>query len=340
MKLGVICEPRVNSHYRAIIPLRALERRGHTVVRPAQLDQDVPMRELLSCDLVHCYRRSERLRDVRKLSERGVAISFDNDDDHAAAEMSEVGTGLKGHLSNQRFSASLMRAAKFADLTTTPSPVLADQYRSAGAREVAVIENHLARDTFGFGSKAKHQDIVVGWIAGLEHKFDLARIPIADALSRLLDAHPNLRVVTVGVPIPLRSDRYKHITEIEYRDILKFTGGLDIGIAPLADTAFNRSRSNVKLKEYSSGATAWLASPVGPYRELGEDQGGLLVGDDEWYKALDELVSSSRKRKRLSRKALKWAKSQTIDHFASTWESCFAAAIERAQKRMGHSHTT
>jgi glycosyltransferase involved in cell wall biosynthesis len=314
--------------------MRALESRGHTVVWPAQIGTDTPLRELFNCDLVHSYRRSERIGDFRKLSERGVAVSFDNDDNFAASEFSEKGQGLQGHLFNKRVFASMMQVAKMADLTTTPSPVLADTYRSAGAREVAVIENHLDRNMFGFGSKSKHAGVVVGWIAGGEHAVDLERIGITDALTRLLDVHPDLRVRTVGVRLPLRSERYEHVAEIEFREILKFTGEIDIGIAPLSDTVFNRSRSSAKLKEYSSGGTAWLASPVGPYLGLDAKQGGRLVGDDEWFTALDELISHPRKRKRLARNALKWAKSQTIDHFASTWESSFTSAIERAQGRM------
>lgn len=334
MKLGVIYEPGApNAHYRATIPMRALERRGHEIVWPTKVDE-VPMQEFLSCDLVHCYRRMDRLADLRKLSARGVAISFDNDDNFAAAEVGGAGRrGLDGYRYNNAVFRGVLEAAKLADLTTTPNELLAERYRAAGAENVAVIENHLEREAFGFGARSRHDGVVVGWVAGSEHKLDLERIPIAPAVKRLLRAHPELRLLTVGVRLPLQEERYEHIPEVDFRDLLKVTGRMDIGLAPLADTAFNRSRSNVKLKEYGAGGAMWLASPVGPYRCLGERQGGLLVSDEDWLPALDALIRDGRRRRRLARRARKWARAQTIGRHVQAWETSFQEAIERARLR-------
>jgi glycosyltransferase involved in cell wall biosynthesis len=333
MRLGVIYEPMApNAYYRAVFPMRALEQRGHTVVWPTEVHQ-VPLSEFSGCDLVHCYRRTDRLGDLRTLSSRGVAISFDNDDNYSAAEVGYSTSGLDGLRQNKALFREMLKAARLADLTTTPSELLAERYRAEGARNVAVIHNHLQPGVFGFGSKSKHGGVVVGWVAGREHKDDLQRIPIADALAQLLELHPDVRILTVGVSLPIRSERYEHITSVPFPDILKITGRMDIGIAPLADTAFNRCRSNVKLKEYASGGTCWLASPVGPYREADESQGGMLVADQEWLPAMDALVSNRRRRKRLAKRALAWARTQTLDHHAHLWEAAFLDAIERARQR-------
>jgi len=338
MRLGVIWEPqKVNAIYRALLPMKALGERGHEVLWPPGEDTGAPMRELSRCDLVHCFRSFARYDDLERLSRRGVAISFDNDDDFSASDVSltdgKMSTGLRGRRSNQEKARSIAKAVRLSDLATTPSPVLAESYRALGARHVAVIENHLERTMVGFGYRAKHEGIVVGWVAGSEHAADLAVLPFVDALARLLDRHAQLRVISIGVRLPLRSARYEHREGVLYNEILRATGGIDIGIAPLADTRFNRARSSVKLKEYASGGAAWLASPVGPYRELGEHEGGRLVADDGWYEALDQLILSGRQRKRLARRALRWAKAQTIDHLAHIWESEFEGAIERAGTR-------
>lgn len=105
----------------------------------------------------------------------------------------------------------------------------------------------------------------------------------------------------------------------------------DIGIAPLADTPFNRARSNVKLKEYAALGIPWLASPVGPYAGLGTEQGGRLVGDGEWEEALRSLIRHPLRRRRLAEAARSWAATQTIETAAPLWEATFEEAVRRTR---------
>ncbi len=329
MKLGIICESTVNSYYRALFPARALARRGHTVVWPEN-NVDVPLASLLTCDLVHCYRRMDRLDDLRKLGRYGVAISFDNDDNYAVAEVSNGGKGVEGRRYNRQLARMTVAAAKLADVTTTTRVPLAEYYRAEGVEHVTVIGNHLEPDVFAAPARAKHDGVVLGWVAEREHVVDRERLPIVPALSELLASCPELRVVSVGLRLPIGSERYEHIESAPFLELLKTVGTFDIGIAPLADTEFNRSRSDVKLKEYSTAGAAWLASPVGPYQDLGEAEGGLLVPDDQWVEKARELIDNARKRRRLTKRALRWAKEQAIDRKAHLWESAFAEAIGRA----------
>jgi hypothetical protein len=329
MKIGIICESTANSYYRALFPMRALQSRGHTVLWPDGI-HDIPMGSLASCDLVHCYRRIDRISDLRKLAQFGVAISFDNDDDYATAQVSHGGTGHEGHRFNNQMARLIAAAASTAHVTTTTCAPLAERFRTAGVENVRVIGNHLDTGMAGFGTSIKHDGVVPGWVADREHRVDLERLPIASALETLVQANPDLRVVSVGLRLPIRSDRYEHIESVPFPELLLTTRRFDIGIAPLADIAFNRSRSDVKVKEYSSGGAAWLASPVGPYAGLGESQGGMLVSDGAWVDTAQELIGSARKRRRLAKRASRWAKEQTIDRHADLWESAFAEAIERA----------
>jgi glycosyltransferase involved in cell wall biosynthesis len=340
VKLGFILEPRAsNSYYRVISPMRALERRGHEVIWPPRAEEDAPLRALLGCDLVHCYRRLDRFPALKELSSRGVAISFDNDDYLAAVDVSSTDSGgrisgAKGRLQNIRKFNDILKIARAADLATTPSEALAARYRAAGAENVTVIENYLDRDTMpGFGVQVRHAGIVIGWIAAIEHEADIPHLTIVDALERLLDRHADLRVLTVGSRLPLSSDRYEYLKPVPFDELVDISRRMDIGIAPLADTDFNRARSNIKLKEYAAGGAVWVASAVGPYRQMCRGQGGRLVEDENWFDALDGLIRSRFKRRRLAREALRWARSQTIDKHAAIWEEALAAAIDRAQAR-------
>jgi glycosyltransferase involved in cell wall biosynthesis len=340
VKLGFILEPEAaNSLYRVIFPMRALERRGHSVLWPANLQRDLPLAGLLDCDLVHCFRRPDRAADLKRLAARGVAISVDNDDDLSATDVSSTSPnrsvrGARGRLENVKKFSDLLMLARHADLVTTPSPVLAGKYSDAGAQHVRVIENYLDEGWMhGYGQRTKHAGVVVGWVAAKEHERDLQEVSIVDAISRLLNRYSQLRVITIGSRLPLQSPRYEFRREVPFVDLTRVAGELDIGIAPIADTAFNRSRSNVKLKEYAAGGAAWLASNVGPYRGLGGRQGGHLVEGDRWFDALDSLISSPFARRRLSRRALRWARGQTIDSNAAVWEDAFEDAITRAHTR-------
>lgn len=335
MKLGFLITPDApaNSLYRVVFPMRALERRGHTVVWPPRFKQDAPLKALMSCDLVHCFRRDDRNADLKELARRGIAVSVDNDDDLGELD---VMPGVSRHQSRMAYTKKASRLAaqaREADLVTTPSAAIAAKYEQSGATNVVVIENYLDPDMAGLGGDHKHDGVVVGWVAAREHAPDVSALAIGKTMTRLLREHENLSVVTVGLKLDLRPERYRHIPPVRHEELLEAISRIDIGIAPLADNAFNRARSNVKLKEYGAVGAAWLASPVAPYLGLGEKQGGLLVKDDEWFDAIGNLIRSPMRRRRLARRALRWARSQTIDRQAARWESEFERAIELARAR-------
>jgi hypothetical protein len=333
VKIGIITEPTANGYYRAILPLRVLEQRGHTVLWPSD-SQDVPMRRLEQCDLVHCYRRLERLGDLNQLSQRGIAITFDNDDNYEAAETSEIGGGLAGHRYNRTMARAVRQAVRLADTTTTPSHLLAEKYAAAGARRVEIIPNRVTSEMPGFGGQRPRRGrIVVGWLAAREHDLDAERVPIVSALRQELANRNDLEVVSLGLRVAISSPRYTCVPEVRFVRLLTALARFDIGVAPLADTVFNRCRSDVKLREYAAARTAWLASPVGPYSGYGRHEGGVLVADTNWPQALHELITNARKRRALAARGLRWARREALERNALDWEQCFLAAVEHAYSR-------
>ncbi len=252
----------------------------------------------------------------------------------------------------------MKRMFRHIDVVTTPSAHLAERLESYGARNVVVIENHIP-SMFLEARRQPHEGVVVGWVAGTEHHLDVERLPIISVLERLLAERPEVRVMTFGVRLPLDPARYAHIEKVRLMEsetehfaqgrsplsvvategrgvslgkllpggLANYTAMFDIGIAPLADIALNRSRSNIKLKEYAAGGTPWLASPVGPYRGMGEKQGGRLVADDRWYEELLRLVDSARQRRKLAKNATKWVVGETLERNIGAWEQTLQAAM-------------
>jgi glycosyltransferase involved in cell wall biosynthesis len=77
----------------------------------------------------------------------------------------------------------------------------------------------------------------------------------------------------------------------------------DIGIAPLADTPFNRCKSAIKVLDYWALGLPVLASDRPVYRgALADGRGGWLLPDDEnaWFVALVRLVRDAQLRRWLS----------------------------------------
>jgi glycosyltransferase involved in cell wall biosynthesis len=79
--------------------------------------------------------------------------------------------------------------------------------------------------------------------------------------------------------------------------------GWDIGLAPLADTAFNRCKSAIKTLDYAALGLAVVASDVAAYRgSLADGTGGMLAANEPgaWYAALSRLVRDAELRRGLA----------------------------------------
>jgi hypothetical protein len=322
-----------NAYYRAMLPLRELERRGHRVLWPALHDED----ELLSgtprfdAFLMHHFFREEELELVRRLTGQGVTVVWDKDDDISATPRRVPAYKTYGGRRGVKhgFARSVELAAS-ASLMTTPSAHLAGRYRELGVEHVEVIENHVAPEDLA-RERPRHQGLVIGITAAGEHAEDFKALRIDRILQRLLRAHDGVRVVTVGWGHDLPASRHVHYPFVPIEELLATEREFDIGLAPLADTAFNRARSNVKLKEYAAAGAMWLASPVGPYVGMGEEEGGVLVADDDWYATLERFVLDYHARVRLTERARSWARQQSADRAVGQWETAIMRAVARTR---------
>lgn len=319
MRVAIVTSQRiVNSVYRAL-PLLQL-RGGGTAVEVDDEGAALVAGRLRGCDVVHVFRYHEReaRRAIRALRDAGSAIVWDNDDDLSSPN----------RLRSQQTHAQLVEMLALAHVVTTTSPVLAEQYRAWGAAEVHVVENYLP-DYYAAERPPRGPGLTVGWTAAAEHAYDLRALGIRDALARLLDAHPDVRVVSAGLQLGLPRERYAHTEVVQYQQLARYVGAFDVGIAPLADIPFNRAKSNVKVKEYAAMGVPWLASPTGPYAGLGERQGGRLVPDDRWYEELERLVRDERARRRLARRGARWGERQRLRRNMDGWERALRRALER-----------
>jgi glycosyltransferase involved in cell wall biosynthesis len=330
MRIGAAFEPTAAAYYRGLYPLEAMTRRGHSVVWPENDTGEARLTEFHDCDVIYVFRRSEEplRRALAKLAERGVGIVWDTDDDLSAIPRRSPNYKQIGALRGQKRFMETLRMARLADVMMATTETIRSKYEAAGdVGPIELFENYLPAKLKR--KRERHDGLIIGWIAGMEHTEDAIELGLRDTLAAVLESHPDARVESVGINLGL-ADRYVRHQSVHFNELPQHMARYDIGLAPIVDHPFNQARSNIKVKEYAASEVPWLASPRGPYQGLGEAQGGLLVADDAWGAALDELIRDARARKKLAKAGKGWAKTQTINRHADRFEGILKAAVASA----------
>ncbi len=287
MRLGAVGQDGANAYYRLLLPLMAMRERGHDVVHVVQeYKRVIDVRPLLGCDVVHIHRPALLYDDgevVTRLLEAGITVGFDEDDNvidmpHGLEEKTDQPWLPRA----RRNFELLLEHVSRVQLVTTPSDHLADRFEAAGAANVHVVDNYLP-GAFSRVAPQGHDGLVIGWHAGREHLVDAELLELVPMLERVLDKHPDVRVVTINIDLEMEHERYTCEEAMPIEALTRRLADFDIGIVPLADIPFNRGRSNVKAREYAAAGVPWLASPVGSYEGLGDEEGGRLVEAGDWF---------------------------------------------------------
>ena len=230
----------------------------------------------------------------------GKPVVYDTDDDFEATPPDHAFfphlTPLLPFIRN-----TIARAACVTVSTTALAAVYAGR-----ARQVRVLPNFLPDALWRLAVPPQRPVAAIGFAATPSHAADLARLtPALGALARQPDFTG--RFVFFGCPTP--PDFPAGATAIPFSaDYADYAArlprlGLSIGLAPLADTPFNRVKSAVKWQEYTAAGAVSVCADLPPYREVVEDgRTGLLVGPDpgDWVQAVARLVADAGLRRRLA----------------------------------------
>lgn len=313
-----------SSSYRAFQPLTELARRGHLIatyteeahLTPSDEDLEVILEDF-DVAFIGRYTQPEAVRLARRLAEGGLGVVWDYDDDVLRPEWRAGFDGMAGAV----------------DVITTTNEALVERYREMGARTVMPVPNFITRPSL-VTPRRKHEGTVLGYIGWIDHQDDWDELGLQEIVEDLLDAHPDLRVESVG-PIDLRlpADRYHSYGVLTFDQLPQAIAGFDVAIAPLIDKPGNKTRSDIKLKEYAIAGVPWLASAYGPYVGFGEGQGGRLVADDAWFDELHGLLCDGRGQRKLGKRGQKWAKDQTLEDNVGVWVAALEEAVALAEER-------
>lgn len=332
MRIAFIANPEApGGWYRGIGPMLALAERGHEICQVWTPREGIRGELVAGWDVLHVYRAHDDdvLQIARAAKQRGMTVIYDNDDDMRAVPRNNAAARDYRGFAGDRALRQIRKMVQLADLSIATSPKIAERFREYGGEHVEVIENFVPDAALSASAPPNRSAVVAGWLAGNEHHLDIERMPLREQFERVLDAHPQLVIETVGCSMGMRHERYRCTSHVDFFKLPSKLAEFDIGLAPIADIPFNHARSNIKLKEYAVLGRPWLASPVGPYAPLGEREGGRLVADDGWVEAIGRLVEKERERRRLARRARKWGRVQAISANVGLWEDAIVRAIVR-----------
>ena len=152
-------------------------------------------------------------------------------------------------------------------------------------------------------------DIVkIGYFSGsISHNenFEL----IKPAIKQLLTKYSNVQLHIVGildVPQDMKPFENQIVTHdyVDWDKLPALISEVDINLAPLVDSIFNRAKSEIKWIEAALVKVPTVASKIGAFSDMVIDgETGLLVTDDQWFDKLEALVLSPELRQNLAESA-------------------------------------
>lgn len=130
--------------------------------------------------------------------------------------------------------------------------------------------------------------------------------------------------------------KFVHIPFCDYSEYQKKLSELnfDIGICPLTDNIFNRSKSCLKFYEYAAVGTAALASKVTPYKEEMSDEDLAKNRYRHWYSKLKRLITDEEFRKNRTANQYLWvSKNRDLKVVGDQWERVYNSIINKCHAK-------
>ncbi len=193
------------------------------------------------------------------------------------------------------------------DIVTTTTDVLAEEIKKYN-KNVYVLKNCLDMDLWGYSplSQTVGGEIRVGWAGSATHREDMKMLK--PAVMELLNKYPNVKFFYCGDGELWKSKLFEGHPRTEYVEPTSIDNWpaklrslrFDIGLIPLLDTPFNRSKSNLKYLEYGAYKIPAVMSPVVYSATVKDGVTGLFAETPkDFFKQASRLIDNVSLRKRI-----------------------------------------
>ncbi|MHC1724801.1 MAG: glycosyltransferase [Syntrophobacteraceae bacterium] len=241
---------------------------------------------------------------IRDRKSRGKLTVYELSDDLEGIPRSNR---VRAFYSQPKNMLLIKRLAHYCDALQFSSPELLRKYGYLNENCI-VFHNHFLSIPPERPRKLK-DEVIVGWGGSIGHLQDVANIS-----ERLIGWITSMRDVRLFLMCSesiwdlfkeLPEDRKKYFAPGPLEKYYDFLSHLDIGIAPLEDLPFNRSRSDIKFLEYAAHGVAPVVQATGPYlHSVRNGKTGILFSTaDELISALDFLAANTSERRAITANA-------------------------------------
>jgi glycosyltransferase involved in cell wall biosynthesis len=314
-------------------PLRELAKHGHEVVFTKDMDTETIeyLRDGSRFDVIVGQRFAgyDGMTTWRRSRTPRNRLVYETDDDLFSIE--EINWAAHEQFTQPKVQDGIKTYTMMSDLVTTTTETLAQVQRDIGAEKVAVLPNCVPEYVLDLPKAVSGRRPRIGWVGGASHGLDVHEA--VPGVRRFLSKNPEWDLYLAGTDYrPSFNARnwdqmahagWRQINEDEhkYYELIDF----EIGIAPLKDTVFARSKSALKALEYNARGIPVIASSVQPYKEFvvhGEN-GFLVKGQHEWLKYLRLLADNPDLRAEMGKKGKEYASRYTHEGNWQRWEAAY-----------------
>jgi glycosyltransferase involved in cell wall biosynthesis len=246
----------------------------------------------LPWDIVIIQRTFLKESYLRLLKKRNTSIIYDFDD--------AIYINAKKPLSRNKTALMI----KYADEVIVSTEFLKD-FCNSNHKEPVIIPSPVETDRIEPSVKPSDHILTIGWIGSIWTTGFLGIVE--NALKRLAKTH-SFVFLTVGAKTDFRIEGINHVSRPwTFEEENNLLAEMDIGIMPLPDTDFARSKGGYKLFQYMSAGIPCVASPVGINSQIIKPgmNGHLASDENEWYSSLEKLINDPLQRAELGKNGRK-----------------------------------
>ena len=346
-------------YYRNYQPALTMQKLGHQVDFTL-LNPQFNREKLLNLDFVifSRYYPMDLSPLVLYLKRNGVKIVYETDDD-----LENIPPTNPTKKIIEQFLESVYMLGNACDIITTTAPYYAKQLEKRYPNKpVRIIPNCIDYTMF---LPRQHGDrLKIGWAGGVTHCGDVSMV--MDSIIKLQEKHdfdfilngisanpieaqafdwekscelnladPNDPFMKTGLDFVRKLPKIKNFMFYPFYPTAMYPSiltrmDLDIGLAPVVDNVFSRSKSNMKFYEYAAVESLTLASNVIPYNTEMTHKECLVENTvEDWHDKLEVFIKDKTLREKIQKEQTEWVKeNRDNEKVVKQWEKAFEEMLD------------